>query len=68
MTHHRVVLHGGPQLSGTARVCQVDDLSQSVKMLNGNGRDHFSYSGATMDMDGEELPRFDWTGRTKIAE
>jgi hypothetical protein len=68
MTHHRVVLHGGPQLSVATRVCEVADLSQSVKMLHGNGREHFAYSGATADVDGEELPRFDWVGRTKIAE
>ena len=68
MTHHRVVLHGGPHLSPAARVCEVADLSHSVKMIHGNGREHFTYSGTTTHVDGEELPRFDWVGRTKIAE
>ncbi|WP_281252554.1 DUF5988 family protein [Lentzea kentuckyensis] len=68
MTQHRVVLHGGPQLSANVRVCEVDDLSANVKMVHGNGREHFAYSGATMELDGEQVHRFDWIGRTKIAE
>ncbi len=68
MTRHHVVLCGNPRNSETDQVHQVDDLAEKIKVASGNGHDHFAYSGATVLLDGDELPRFDWVERTKIAE
>lgn len=65
----QVILSGGPpRLADDERVHRVDNLEQRVKLLRGNGREHFTYSGETAVHDGLELPRFDWVAHTDVAE
>ncbi len=65
----RVLLEGGPSgLSECDRVRVVDTLLDRIKLMLGNGYEHFAYSGESRDLDGARLPVFRWCYRTKIAE
>jgi len=69
MSPLQVVLSGGPTAIPVDELVQlVDRLDERVKLLRGNGRDHFAYFGETAMHDGQELPRFDWVTRTSVAE
>jgi hypothetical protein len=65
----RVLLVGGPSgLGGAARIQQVADLREEVKVNLGNGYEHFCYLGRRAQHGREMLPVFGWIGKTKIAE
>jgi hypothetical protein len=69
MVKSKVVLVGGPEsLPVTARVQEVADLADKVKVVFGAGYEHFMPSGETFFVDGEPLPVFRWCGVTRIAE
>jgi hypothetical protein len=69
MINSRVVLVGGPEsLPAAARLQEVTDLTDKVKIAFGAGYEHFLPSGETSIVDGEQLPVFRWCGATRIAE
>jgi Family of unknown function (DUF5988) len=69
MKQIRVYLVGGPSgLSDADRIREVDTLGNSIKVFRGNGYDHFTYSGESRDLNGAQLPVFQWSYQTKIAE
>lgn len=69
MKQIRVLLVGGPAaLSQADRIRVVDTLGNSIKILRGNGYDHFTYSGESRELDGTPTPVFQWSYQTKIAE
>jgi len=41
---------------------------EKVKILSGAGYEHFVHNGEFITVDGENLPVFQWSERTKIAE
>ena len=69
MATSKIVLVGGPESrSATARILDVADLTDKVKIAFGAGYEHFLPSGETSIVDGEHLPVFSWCGATRIAE
>jgi hypothetical protein len=69
MANSKIVLVGGPEsLPATARVLDVADPTDKVKIAFGAGYEHFLPSGETSVVDGEHLPVFSWCGATRIAE
>ena len=69
MVKSKVVLLGGPEsLPVAARILEVADLSDKVKIAYGAGYEHFLPSDETSVVDGEQLPVFRWCGATRIAE
>jgi hypothetical protein len=70
MSTIKVLLTGGPSyVTKSMRLCEVADLTDSVKLCYGNGYEHFGYSGETAAADGgESRAVYYWTYRTKIAE
>ncbi|MEC3979335.1 DUF5988 family protein [Amycolatopsis sp. H20-H5] len=69
MVSLRVVLAGGPEkLCETARVREVRNLTDTVKLSFASGYEHFAHSGETAEIDGYRLPVFQWCGQTRIAE
>ena len=69
MINSKVVLIGGPEsLPVAARILEVADLTDKVKIAFGAGYEHFLPSGETSVVDGEHLPVFRWCGATRIAE
>jgi len=69
MDNLRVLLVGGPEsLSEGERVREVTDLSEKVKVVVGAGYEHFSRTGETSVVAGEQLPVFHWCGKTWVAE
>ncbi|GAA1012181.1 hypothetical protein Aple_008470 [Acrocarpospora pleiomorpha] len=67
MTSTRIVLDGGPEFK-YGHVRPTDDGSEKVKILLGSGYEHFVHNGEFLEIDGENLPVFQWSARTKIAE
>jgi len=69
MINSRVVLVGGPEsLPVAARILDVADLADKVKITFGAGYEHFLPSGQTSVVDGERLSVFNWCGGTRMAE
>ncbi|TQI93665.1 DUF5988 family protein [Amycolatopsis cihanbeyliensis] len=69
MASVRVVLSGGPvRLPESARVQEVNDLTEKVKIVFASGYEHFADSGEMAEIDGDRLPVFEWCGRTMMAE
>lgn len=69
MKQIRVLLVGGPTgLSEADRIREVDTLANSVKIFRGNRYDHFTYSGESRNLNGAQVPVFQWSYQTKIAE
>jgi Family of unknown function (DUF5988) len=69
MEYSKVVLIGGPEyFPADARVREVADLTDKVKVAFGAGYEHFLPSDETFVVDGEHLPVFRWCGATRIAE
>ncbi|GAB3449313.1 DUF5988 family protein [Actinophytocola sediminis] len=65
----KVLLEGGPvSLPEANRVYEVTDLSDRVRLVRGNGYEHFEYSGGDREVDGTTMPVFRWFQQTKIAE
>jgi len=69
MVNPKVMLVGGPEsLPVAARILEVADLTDKVKIAFGAGYEHFLPSGETSVVDGEKLLVFRWCGATRIAE
>lgn len=69
MKQIRVLLVGGPAaLADADRVREVDTLGNSIKVFRGNRYDHIIYSGESRVHNGMQLPVFQWSYHTKIAE
>jgi hypothetical protein len=65
----RVVLSGGPDyLPDTARLYEVADLREQVKVPCGAGYEHFQPTDQLRAIEGELLPVFEWCSQTRIAE
>ncbi|GAA2794966.1 MULTISPECIES: DUF5988 family protein [Crossiella] len=65
----RIFLSGGPaELSLIEPVRNVDRLDQKIKVAFGAGYEHFAYHGQNQSVGEENLPVYNWCGRTKIAE
>jgi len=69
VTSAKIVLSGGPErLSGQGPVRTMVAPEEKVKILSGAGYEHFVHNGEFITVDGENLPVFQWSERTKIAE
>ena len=69
MDQIRVLLVGGPAaLPEAERVRVVGALADTIKLVRGNGYEHFTYSGESHDHGGAPLAVFRWCHRTKVAE
>lgn len=69
VTSAKIVLSGGPErFSGRGHVRSSVEPEEKVKILFGAGYEHFVHNGEFLTVDGESLPIFQWSGRTKIAE
>ncbi|HEY0451022.1 DUF5988 family protein [Actinophytocola sp.] len=69
MSSVRVVLSGGPaELPDSARLPEVADLADKVKIPFASGHEHFVYRGGNRDIDGVPVPVFEWCDRTRVAE
>jgi hypothetical protein len=65
----KVQLTGGPSyVTESMRSHEVMSLDESIKVLYGNGYEHFAYSGETTANGGGPVALFAWIRRTKIAE
>jgi len=65
----RVLLSGGPdQLPEFARMREVKDLAEKVKIPFASGYEHFVHSGDECEVDGFRMPVFEWCDRTRVAE
>ncbi|MFI8854777.1 DUF5988 family protein [Streptomyces sp. NPDC053499] len=64
----RVVLKGGPD--SIPRIVEVapGEEEPQVKVLRGNGYEHFEFTREYEEHDGQELPVYRWCYRTFIAE
>ncbi|MEU8509235.1 DUF5988 family protein [Streptomyces brevispora] len=64
----RVMLSGGPD--GSPPTWEVESLESEtrVRVLRGNGYEHFEFSNNYVECDGELLPVYAWSYRTYIAE
>lgn len=65
MKNIKVLLVGAP---AGERVVEVQDPVEKVKVVRGNGYDHFTFSGESCDVGGSRMPVFVWHSRTRIAE
>ncbi|MGW0594923.1 DUF5988 family protein [Streptosporangium sp. NPDC002607] len=69
MTSAKIVLAGGPERLFTRdHVRRTDNPNEKVKILLGSGYEHFVHNGEFLVIEGEDLPVFQWSERTKIAE
>lgn len=69
MTGIRVLLTGGPTtLTHEDRIQEVPSLTEKVKVVRGNCREHFVYSGDSQEVNGTRVPVFHWCDRTQFAE
>ena len=69
MINSKVVLVGGPEsLPIAARILEIPDATDKVKIPFGAGYEHFLASDETSIVDGERLPVYRWCGATRIAE
>ncbi|MEU3183367.1 DUF5988 family protein [Streptomyces sp. NPDC006923] len=64
----RVMLSEGPK--GTPLTWEAESLNngEKVKILSGNGYEHFEFAHRYAEFDGEVLPVYRWCYRTYIAE
>jgi hypothetical protein len=69
MVNPKVVLVGGPEsLPIAARILEITDPTDKIKIAFGAGYEHFVPSDETSIVDGEKLAVFRWCGATRIAE
>lgn len=69
MASAKIVLSGGPErFSHRGHVRSSVGPEEKVKILSGAGYEHFVHNGEFLTVDGESLPVFQWSERTKIAE
>jgi len=69
MAYTRVMLAGGPiDLRDSDRVHDLSSLDDEVKITRRAGYEHFSHCGDFSTIDGDLVPVFHWSGRTKFAE
>lgn len=69
MTSAKIVLTGGPErLFACGHAQQPVNQQEKVKILLGAGYEHFVHNGEFLVIEGENLPVFQWSERTKIAE
>jgi hypothetical protein len=69
MASLRVLLVGGPDyFPSSARLQEVPDLTEKLKIPMRDGYEHFSHDGEVLTVDGERLPVFRWHAKTRIAE
>ncbi|MFI6457967.1 DUF5988 family protein [Streptosporangium amethystogenes] len=69
MTSTKIVLAGGPErLFADGHVRRPENPNEKVKILLGSGYEHFVHNGEFLTIEGENLPVFQWSERTKIAE
>lgn len=65
----RVVLVGGPEaLSDTEYHDHSSTVREKVKIAYAAGHEHYTASGETRVVNGETLPIYSWTDRTRLAE
>jgi hypothetical protein len=64
----RVMLSGGPE--GSPSTWEVESLESEtrVRVLRGNGYEHFEFVNQYAEFDGEHLPVYRWCYHTYIAE
>ena len=65
----RVVLSGGPRTLSDGGVVELDQpAADKVKIAHRAGYEHFLPNGEVRVVDGETLPVYVWSDRTRIAE
>jgi len=64
----RLILKGGPDGIPGIREITPGDENPQVKVLRGNGYEHFEFTRTYEECDGELLPVYEWCYRTFIAE
>lgn len=64
----RVMLSEGPEGSPSTWAVESLESEPRVRVLRGNGYEHFEFSDSHAEFDGELLPVYRWTYRTYIAE
>lgn len=64
----RIMLSGGPD--GSPSTWEVESLESEtrVRVLRGNGYEHFEFMNEYAEFDGDLLPVYRWSYRTYIAE
>ncbi|WP_105971042.1 DUF5988 family protein [Streptomyces geranii] len=69
MSQIKVLLVGGlSYFPSDQRVQFTEELGEKIKYRFGASYEHFVHQGDYTTLDGEELPVFQWTARTAIAE
>ena len=69
MINSKVMLVGGPKsLPVAARILEIPDVTDKVKIAFGAGYEHFMATDEIFIVDGERLPVFRWCGATRLAE
>lgn len=69
MINSKVMLVGGPKsFPVAARILEITDVTDKVKIAFGAGYEHFMATDETFIVDGERLPVFRWCGATRLAE
>ncbi|MGP3991629.1 DUF5988 family protein [Streptomyces sp. 3N207] len=67
-TYVQVILEGGPDdIPRIREVPRGNDIPQ-VKVLRGNGYEHYQLTQGYEEYDGQLLPVYQWCYRTFIAE
>lgn len=65
----RVVLSGGPRTLSDGGVVELDQpAADKVKIAHAAGYEHFLPNGEIQVVDGESVPVYVWSDRTRIAE
>lgn len=65
----RVVLTGGPAaLADTEYMDEAPSAGEKVKIAYAAGHEHYIPNGETRLVNGESLPVYSWTDRTRFAE
>ncbi|MFE7114172.1 DUF5988 family protein [Streptomyces sp. NPDC057654] len=62
------LLEGGPRGGPEQTRVAEAQLPDRVAVIYLNGREHFEYTGRSVDVDGRSCPVFRWIYSTKIAE
>ncbi|GHE42574.1 hypothetical protein GCM10017673_51010 [Streptosporangium violaceochromogenes] len=63
-----ILVGGSARLSDDQRVHHVKSGLKKIKILCGNGYEHFVPTDRTVNVDGRSLTVYEWSGRTRIAE
>jgi hypothetical protein len=64
-----VMLRGGPDnLVAEMRLQHAANVTEKLKILNGNGYEHYLPTAETVQLEGLELTVFEWSTRTRVAE